>query len=227
MSEPNVPPPAKAPAKAAKGLLGSLKGHPPWLYAVVIAGAVAAAWYIRQRQLAAAAAVPLSGVDGAPETIDGYASAGYDSSAYPGATQGAGYWGQSQPGDEQASTGLGWTDQFQNMLDLFGQMQQMAQPVGGGGGGAPDLPQDVHTPPTPDVGPGFGPVYTPPPPPPATQAPPKATASGPQPTMGPGIFYNADRKLRYIVQKTNGKNYRRYESRLNKGDWGKGGVIPQ
>lgn len=51
-----------------------------------------------------------------------------------------------------------------------------------------------------------------------------------QPHMGPNIFYNADRNLRYIIQRhSNNKTYRHYESKLNKGDWGSGagpGVIP-
>lgn len=225
MSEPNVPPPSKAPAKAAKGIVGSLKGHPPWLYAVVIAGAIAAAYYIRQRQAANAAA--LSGVDDAPTAVDGYASADYDTSAYPGATQGSSYWGQSQPGDEAAST-ADPVDQFGAILGLFQQFQQMAQPVGGGGGGAPTLAPDTHYTPTPVVeAPYVPPVVTPPPASPATQRAPVATTSGPQPNSAPGVFYNPDRKLRYIVQATKGKNYRRYESKLNKGDWGQGGVIPQ
>lgn len=56
------------------------------------------------------------------------------------------------------------------------------------------------------------------------------SSSAPQPNLGPNIFYNSDRKLRYIIQKhSNKKNYRHYESRLNKGDWGSSagpGVIP-
>lgn len=65
--------------------------------------------------------------------------------------------------------------------------------------------------------------------PPTGGGPPRPSGGGgPQPILGPNIFWNASRGLRYIIQKPKGKgNYRYYESALNRGDWGKGGVIPQ
>lgn len=53
------PNPAAVPGKAkagGKGLVKSLKGHPPWLYAVVIVGALAVAYMVRKHQNEAAAA---------------------------------------------------------------------------------------------------------------------------------------------------------------------------
>lgn len=77
----------------------------------------------------------------------------------------------------------------------------------------------------------------------STAAPPSSSASAPhppqptpkaeQPQLGPNIYYNRERNLRYVVQRDwSAKhktylNYRRYESKLNKGDWGQGGVVPQ
>lgn len=230
---PTVPPPHKAPAKAAHGLVRSLKGHPPWLYGVVIVGALGLAWYIRKRQQAAANASPMiTGPDGAPATVDGYASAGYDTTAYPGPTQGA-WTGSSTPGDESGAQAHDPTLSLPEWLDVWNAVLSTV-----GGGGAPETPSvETHTVPetqvpvpgqNPWAPPVITPVPTPPPPPPATPTPaPHVTQSGPQPNGGANVFYNADRNLQYIIQRhSNGKTYRHYESKLNKNDWGSGGVIP-
>lgn len=218
------PAPSDAAGKAAggakaggKGLVKSLKGHPPWLYAVIVVGAIAVAYMVRQRQNAAADAAMATSPDDTSTPVGDYG----DTSNYPGFTQGAYTPGDEVPGADPVDIpGL--------VGGIIGALFPNGYPATGGG--PPTVDPGTHT--TPDI-----PVYTPPvdnftppvvqhvtPPPPP---PPKATASGPQPTTGPGIFYNPDRKLRYIVQNTKGKNYRRYESKLNKGDWGQGGVIPQ
>lgn len=45
---------ADAPPKAAKGVAGLLKNKPPAFYIVLVAGILAAAWYIRKREAASA-----------------------------------------------------------------------------------------------------------------------------------------------------------------------------
>lgn len=232
------PTPAEVPGKIAggakaggKGLAKSLKGHPPWLYAVVIVGAIAVAYMIRQRSNANAAAAMASSPDDTSTPYGGYG----DTANYPGSTQGA-FLGGSVPGDETTG-GLGWDPATVADAVTQGIMAGIAGIVPIiGGGGMPANDPNAHTVPdlpipAPYVDPSPAPppiVHATPPPPP----PPTATASAPQPTLGPGIFYNEDRKLRYVVQnkKTNtypkGHNFRGYESRLNKGDWGQGGWIP-
>lgn len=219
MAEPTVPTPRQAPAKAGQGIAKALKGHPPWLYAVVIAGALAVAYMVRQRQNAAAAAA----AEGAQPAVDGYASANYDTTGYPGGTQGASY-----PGQPAEATG-GWGNFPAPTWDeLVNLIRGPGVPTGGGApnnGGV-----EVHQTPTAELIPvqDAPPVYAPPPPPPpaTSQAPPHVASSGPQPISGDGIYYNPDRKLRAVTRKhANGKWYRHYESRLNKGDWGQGGVV--
>lgn len=221
------PAPAEVPGKVkagGKGLAKSLKGHPPWLYAVVIVGAIAVAYMVRKRQNDAAAAAMASSPDTTSTPYGGYG----DTANYPGSTQGA-YTGSNTPGDEQPQDPPIWATLLPGQISaaIAGSLYPTPSPATVGGGGMPDLPPDSHVVPeipTPAPAP---PAPAPPPPPPV------ATHSEPQPTMGPGIFYNADRRLRYVIQskKTtaypHGHNFRGYESRLNRGDWGGGGWIPQ
>lgn len=230
MSTPTPTEAAAAGAGKVKGIGKALSGHPKWVYVVVIAGAVAMAYYLRQRQNAQTEnAGVVSGPDSTSDPYGGYGttSAG-DPYTYPGGSQGA-YYGGDTP---QGTSGSG--DPNQNFNDLVNALATLAPIIGGGG--APVSPGvDAHTVPTADPVIAPAPAVTVPVAPAPTPTQQTATTNVPhvisqkaQPILGPGIFYNATRDLRYIIQRhSNGKNYRHYESKLNKGDWGSGGVIPQ
>lgn len=218
------PNPHQAAAKIggkAKGLGKSLTGHPKWVYIVIIAGAIGAAYYMRKRA-AAAGANALTSPDTSATPYGGYG----DTTNYPGGTQGA-YYGSGTPSETAAPPGL----TMEEVTNLLGTIIPAL-----GGGGPPATPSvEIHyVPETPSSGGGNAPPTPEPPPPPPPYIPPPAPAPVPQvthqaaqPVTGPGIFYNASRNLRYVVQRhANSKTYRHYESALNRGDWGHGGVIP-
>lgn len=226
---PNPTATAGATARGAKGAAGLLRKQKPIVIGGLILGVLVVAYIIRKRNAAAASDVMANGDTDTSAVTD--PTTGY-SSYYPDASQGA-YSGGYYPADP-SGVDMSPNTTTDDVLSILGVL--FPSGIAATGGGAPSTTVDAHSAVPQQAaydggGAAAATAVAPPAPPVVNAAPaalPHAVASGPQPNLGPNIFYNDSRRLRYIIQRVAGKgNYKYYESSLNKGDWGKGGVIPQ
>jgi hypothetical protein len=194
---PPTPPHPKAVAGHVKGMFS---GHPKWVWALGISVAVGVAYLAWRRSQNATVATDATGATDGSYTDSVGTGVGDSGSGYAYGdvpNYTDGAYGSTVPSAPATADPMGY--------DYYAPDPGLSAPAP-----VPMAPDPQGT-----VSPtGGGP--------PAAAAVKKPVA----PALGPNIFYNADRKLRYIVQKKSGKDYRYYESVLNKGDWGKGGVIP-
>jgi hypothetical protein len=221
MAEVPTPPAPPGPRAVSKGVLSKVPKN-KLAIAGLAALMVGIAFYVRQRQNREAALVDEQTVTaeyaptvGGPDYGGGSPYAG----GYFGASQGS-YGYPVDTATQPAAVGVDAVDILgglsQSLADALVAVKTpvIVQAESPTGGGPPATP-------TPTA---HMPQVQPAPAPPAQPSPQPAPQAGPTPQLGPGIFYMASRNLRYVVDQRKGSggycNYRLYESKLNKGDWG-------